>query len=302
MSKRFGIRNQWARHWVALPSLNQSSEMFLGLANYLSRFDELGEFQYRGVGGVHSVRCVRPFEIRPQVPPGQVLDTSNAFLCWRTQVVVETDGLQVDLPSPSRWDAIVEGIRFYTHNQNSPLEVRRFAMGSEATLTLLNGQQIDTTVHFVESVPDPQVAQAAAPIPVAVGFAISVDGVCIRIRIPDNLRVDASQPYRAKMRALRTSLFRDRVIADPALDGIANSFRRQWLAEVYLSALVYASLVNGHALSECGKQHLAILHSLISMRCCTLFFRAFQSRAMAASRTFQMIRTPIGTNYIKAVS
>ena len=249
VSRRFGIRNQWARHWIAPPNLNPAPTEYLALDSYLSRFDELGDFQYRDGNNVRAVRCVRPFELQPQRPPGQVLDTSNSFLCWNTQICPETQGLDVDLPSPSRWEGIIQEIRFFTHNHHSPLELRRFAMASDATLVLLNGQQFETQLQFVEELPHGDTADPPEPTPVAVGFAINVDGVAVRFRIPDDLRVDEAASNQAKVRAIHTSLFRDRVIADAALDGIANPFRRQWLAEVYLSALVYTSLINQESLA-----------------------------------------------------
>ena len=246
VSRRFGIRNQWARHWIAPPNLSPGPAEHLALDSYVSLYDELGQFQFAQDGAIRSVRCVRPFEFRPQRPPGQVLDSSNSFLSWKTQIVPETEGLRVDLPSPSRWENIISGMEFFSHNHHAPLELRRFAMAADATLALLNGQQFESRIHFVEELPD----DGAEPSPVAVGFAISVDGMAIRFRIPADLHIDAAAPNRAKVRALRTSFFRDQVINDAALDGIANAFRREWLAEIYLSALVYSALTNNCSLEE----------------------------------------------------
>lgn len=243
VSRRFGIRNQWARHWIAPPSLNPGPTENLALDSYVSLYDELGQFQYAQDGAIHSIRCVRPFEFRPQRPPGQVLDTSNSFLLWKTQIVPETEGLPVDLPSPSRWEDIICGMEFFSHNHLAPLEIRRFAMSTGATMALLSGQQFETRIDFVED-------DGAEPTPVAVGFAITVDGMAIRFRIPTDLQIDATTPNQAKVRALRTSFYRDRVINDGALNGIANPFRRQWLAEIYLSALVYSALTNDRSLAE----------------------------------------------------
>ena len=47
-----------------------------------------------------------------------------------------------------------------------------------------------------------------------------------------DLRVYASTP------AWRTAAFRQLVLEDPELDGIANSFQRAWLVEVYKHAHV----------------------------------------------------------------
>jgi hypothetical protein len=250
ISRRFGILNQWARHWIALPDLHPAPVKHLPLNNYLTRSDELGKFQYYcpETHSVKAVRCVRPYELQPQQPPGQVQDTSNAFLIWQTQIVPGSEGISVDVPSPSRWETLIREIEFFTHCHHSPLEIRRFSMASEATVKLLNGTEIETRVEFVDAIPDATSPEKTKPNPVAVGFAADVDGVVFRFSMADDFGVHGSDP--ALIRGLRTTLFRDRVIADSTLDGIANSFRRQWLAEVYVASLVESSLSSGRALSD----------------------------------------------------
>jgi hypothetical protein len=250
ISRRFGIVNQWARHWIALPDLHPSLIKHLPLGDYLTRFDELGAFQFRcfKTDTVTSVRCVRPYELQPQQPPSSIQDTSNAFLIWNTQIVPGSKGISVDVPSPSRWEGLIRGVEFFTHCHNSPLEIRRFSMASEATIKLLNGTQFDTRVVFSDSM-----AGAASPVntkpnPVAVGFAADVDGVVFRFSIPCNFGVQESD--QALIRGLRTTLFRDRIIADSRLDGIANSFRRQWLAEVYIAAIVESAITSDQTLPD----------------------------------------------------
>lgn len=250
VSKRFGILNQWASHWIGLPDLHSAPVKQLPLDSYLTRCDELGEFQYRCplTQELRSVRCVRPHELQPQHPPSQVQDTSNAFLIWQTQIVPRNEGVSVDVPSPSRWESLIRGVRFFTHNLHSPLEVRRFSMGSDATVKLLNGTEIETHVEFVDSIPTVDESEPRKPQPVAIGFAADIDGVVFRFSMPDGFGTDGADP--ALIRGLRSSLFRDRVIADPAFDGIANTFCRQWLAEVYVAAIVDHSLSSAKSLEN----------------------------------------------------
>jgi hypothetical protein len=253
VSRRFGILNQWARHWIALPDLDPAPVKHLPLVDYVTRYDELGHFQYYcyETQAIKSVRCVRPYALQPQQPPSQVHDTSNAFLIWQTQIVPRCDGICVDVPSPSRWDRMIRGIEFFTHCHHSPLEIRRFSMASEATVKLLNGTEIETRVDFVDLVPDSMSPFKRKRAPVAVGFAVDADGVVFRFSMPDDFGVDGSDP--ALVRGLRTALFRDRVIADSSLDGIANSFLRQWLAEVYVAAIVESACASDQMLSDIWK-------------------------------------------------
>lgn len=250
ISRRFGILNQWTRHWIALPDLHPAPVKHLPLSDYLTRCDELGDFQYRcpQTHTVKAVRCVRPYELQPQQPPDQVQDTSNAFLIWQTQIVPGSEGISVDVPSPSRWETLIRDIKFFTHCHHSPLEIRRFSMASEATVKLLNGTEIETRVEFVDALPDATSPETTKPKPVAVGFAADVDGVVFRFSMPDDFGVRGPDP--SLVRGLRTTLFRDRVIADSTLDGIANSFLRQWLAEVYIAALVESAVSSGQTLAN----------------------------------------------------
>ncbi|MFN9370314.1 MAG: protein DpdJ [Planctomycetaceae bacterium] len=250
VSRRFGILNQWARHWIALPDLIATPVKYLPLARYLARFDELGEFNYwcPETRRMKVVRCVRPFELHPQLPPEQVQDTSNAFLTWHTEIVPGSEGISVGVPSPSRWETVIREIEFFTHCHHAPLEIRRFSMSSEATVKMKNGKEIETRVKFVDPMSGTDGNDSISPNPVAVGFAADVDGVVFRFIVPDDCGVCRSDA--ALVRGLRTAMFRDRVIADTALDGIANKFRRHWLADVYIAAITESACASGSALSD----------------------------------------------------
>jgi len=250
VSRRFGIVNRWARHWIGPPDLGRALAQQLPLCQYLARFDEQGEFQYRCLANrdVRSVRCVRPYEVHPQRPPDQVQDTSNAFLVWKTQIVPGGEGVAVDVPSPSRWEALIREVRFFTHGLRAPLEMRRFSMGSDATIKLLDGTEIETHIEFVDSAAADDGDETSAPPSVAVGYAAEVDGVVFRFAMPDGSGVRQAHP--GLIRGLRSALFLDRVRGDSRLDGIANRFRRQWLAEVYVAAIVDRSLSSGQTLEE----------------------------------------------------
>ena len=243
VSRRFGISHQYARHWTALPDLVDEPQKLMPIGNWLSQYEELGEFQFVEDGELKSVRCVRPFKVRPVRPPSHLADSSNSFLRWQTQIVPAFKGMEGTLPSQYRWESIVEGICFYTHNANCQVEVRRFAKTADASIATQTGQQFETRVDFVDEVPDPDGENTGhTPSPVAVGFAIEVDGVAFRIRVPDDLQIGGDE-NNTKLRCLRTAYFRDQILADPSLDGVANWFQRQRLADIYCSALIHAAVV-----------------------------------------------------------
>jgi hypothetical protein len=245
VSRRFGIRNEYARHWIAPLSLHNVPKQNLPLHRYCEQWAEEGSVQVREGNEVSSLRCVRPWRLHPGAPPPQVADTSNAFLMWRTQIGCDSPGLAVPLPAPSPWDGILRELRFFTHQQRNPLEMRRFAVASRASITFDNGQQLETEIGLVDD---------GGTQPLAVGCRMEVDGLVLRFSMPPDLHVSDPAINPEKLRTLRTSRFRDLVQGSPALDGVVSPFARQWLAQVYLSALAYLALRRQRSLAEVARE------------------------------------------------
>jgi hypothetical protein len=229
VSRRFGVKHRYARHWVPLPALCGDTDQTLPLSRFiphhtgewLGRFDTVDE-----TGAVVSLPCVRPWELHAADVPNDVLDSSNSFPDWRTQLVPLLDGLPVPLPQSSAWAGLIAEVRFFTHATHCPVEVRRFAVGCEASIGFQNGDRFDTRVRFTDD--DAR--------PAAVGFAHDADAVVLRLRLPPDLpAVVAGSPE--LLRRLRPAFFRHRVRTAAALDGVVNTFARDWLAQAYLCAV-----------------------------------------------------------------
>ena len=236
VSRRFGVRQSRASHWIAPPELI-SGEQTLSIEDYCIGEEE-GTFQMWQNGQIVSLRCIRPWRLEPTQIPTFVGDRSNASLTWRTQIVPPDTGNQLDLPQGSAWLQVIEQVCSFTHNQQNPLEVRRFAIGSEANLRVKRNDQteeIETSVQFVER--DGQLA--------SVGFAQSADGLVFRFRFPVGFTICPDDSNQAKVRAFRASYFRHRILHDDRLDGLANFFQRDWLYQIFLSALTARALQNG---------------------------------------------------------
>jgi hypothetical protein len=248
VSHRFGVMNAYARHWVPPRDLTSPGRQRLELSNIASRYDELGRFErYDDNGNAVSIRCVRPREIQLVVPNQRVMDSSNAVLAWNTQINPMVPGTPVDLPAPSRWASIVIGMEFFVHNLNSPLEIRRFATESKATLNFRNGQTNETILQFVED--RGESLPPGNPDPVALGFAVDVDGLVVRFRVPGDLTTRLTENA-AMLRCLRVARFRDAIAGDPTLEGIANIFQIRWLSQIYLSALARLAISRGSTLKD----------------------------------------------------
>ena len=233
VSRRFGIKHRYARHWVAPPALAGDREQTLAVSHFVPprAAEALGAFSTFDVNGdVLLVPCVRSWELHASVPPDDVLDSSNAFPDWRTQIVPLVGGIDTAVPSLSPWVELVAGVTFFTHAANCPVEVRRFAVGCDASIGFDNGTRFEPHIRFTDD----------AGNPAAVGFAHDADAVLIRLRPPANLPATvAARPE--LLRALRAAFFRHQVRTAPSLDGIVNVFARDWLAQAFLCA------VAGHA-------------------------------------------------------
>jgi hypothetical protein len=231
VSRRYGIMHRYARHWVAPPTLDGSPEQDLPIGRFLPLLDEVATCAYHENGEIRSVRCVRPWVLKPSSPPQRVLDSANAFPEWHTQIQPEGEGIPADVPRTSPWAEALLGMRFFSHRHRCPVEIRRFATGSRATINFEDGSQFETRIRFVSGETDAT--------PVAVGFACTADAISLQVKVPPEPHRDLLAPTAAHLlRSLRPAFFFHRVKTAPALDGLANIFARQWLAQAYLCALV----------------------------------------------------------------
>jgi hypothetical protein len=242
VTRRFGYRHAYANHWVPPVDL-QTPVQALPIETFCEEFEEAGTYQVRDGETVRHLRCVRPWRIHPHQPPGNIAITSNAQLEWRSQIVParEDDRMRFEPPRGSAWESVLEEVRFFTHNEQNHVEVRRFALASHATLSFRNGNQSNVTVRFVESATSDQAA---------VGYAQASDGIVFRFRVPADLGLSPGHPNRRKIRAFRAAYFRERLGEDPTLTALTNGFQRDWLAQVYLSALVARALSDGVDVEE----------------------------------------------------
>ncbi len=246
VTRRFGYRHAFAHHWMPPQSL-QTPLQTIPVEVFCEEFEEAGSFQVREGGAVRQVRCVRPWKIHPRQPPGNVAITSNAQLEWRSQLAParEDDRLRFEPPRGSAWESVIGEIRFYTHNERNHVEVRRFAVASHANISFRNGNQADLTIRFVEQ---------ATGEPAAVGFTQQSDGIVFRFEIPADLGLSPTHPNRRKVRAFRAAYFQQRVQSDITLDAFANAFQRDWLAQIYLSALVARAVGDEVAVEEAQRR------------------------------------------------
>lgn len=219
VSRRYGYSHASHSTWLPVPTAGSG----LPLTDVVAKGHSLGTWTTAD-GADYLV--VRPLVLRLQRPPATIADTSNPQPLWRSAFEVPEGVLNhLDLPKPSVWADLIETCSFALHVSGCPLKVRRMAIGSDGELSLTDGTSRPIHVRYEHS------GRQAA-----LGFELDVDALVItgRLRIDNTAHLVGF----SESPAWRTLAFRRRVIEDPRLDDIANSFQRSWLTDVYLNAFI----------------------------------------------------------------
>ena len=226
VSRRFGHARSDHSTWLPVPPDGDE----LALTDVVARGHNLGTWTV----GHDDYRVVRPFALRLAKPPKGVSTTSQAFPVWRSSFEYKPDALfDVDVPKPSVWSKFVDRIGFGLHVTGGPMQVRRLTIGSEGELVITEGKKSERRPVSVR--------YSNAGEPAALGYELDVDGLVVTGRLGE---VGADLQSYASSPAWRTAAFRQLVVEDPRLQGIANSFQRSWLVEVYKHAHVSYGLGN----------------------------------------------------------
>lgn len=245
---RFGVASRDQRFWI--PVIRGQDEVLLTSICQPHERQELGEWAYIEENEVRNIRVVRPYALHVEQTPSEVGSSSNGRLRWETQLLPSPDASTVSLPESSPWSPIVERLDFYLHAHANPIEARRFTLGANFTVKRPRDTDFEGLLDF---------AEAAAPhqpaLPAALGFSVDVDGLCFRIAIPAGLHKRLKDNPNL-LASTRPALFRRRLGNHEALGPIANVFQREWLARIYLAALVLEAERSESGLEDA---HLAII-------------------------------------------
>lgn len=252
VTRRFGVRRFNESHWIAPPSLSQTDEFTrIPIDTFIGDHEELGDFEYLENGAVVSVPCIRPWTIIPVQTTEDIKPTSNARLVWKTQIYPEVllvddanEGIKVGVPVHSIWLRFIEDVRFYTHQYGTAVVVRRFTIGSEATIRRRQQEDVDLSLRYSRSDGES----------VAVGFILHVDGVAFRFRYPEDSIISSNDPNEKKVRMFRTAFFVHAIKSDDVLSEFANIFQLERIAEVFICSLVKIAVREEILLSEAASR------------------------------------------------
>lgn len=251
VSRRFGIEHIFATHWIAPSSLNdhevalRDRTQTMNVEQFCPEFEEYGLFQRWENGQIVDIPCIRPWTINTTQVPNNIAITSNAQLEWCSQICPADVGFKLQLPTNFPWVFFIEDIICFTHNHQSPVEVRRMAIASHANIRFENGIEFNTNIYF---------SQGEENRRVSLGFTQSVDALMFRIRIPEEFKISRDDTNQAKIRSLRSAYFRHCILTDDRLDDLANNFQRDWLFQIYLSMLTNHALTSGQNLEQTWRE------------------------------------------------
>lgn len=236
VSRRYGVHYRTERHWlppcVQFGEEGQSGQTVADLdVTSCGRQVFIGEYLIQTDDTIVPVQVYRPVSIVPMAPPKNVKDSSNASLRWHTQLVPKVLPTWLSPPHGGIWPELVPKIGFFTHSRHSPVEVRRFTTGAASEIGV-GKEKVRMRTNFTREGKD-----------VALGATFAADGVVFQVCIPTALYARHAVGSEKKWRALRTSRFTDMAWRGNSLQMVNNPFAREWLAQVYMSALFYVSLV-----------------------------------------------------------
>jgi hypothetical protein len=236
VSRRFGVQYSRVRHWVATEDAGRTQTQ-IEIESFYSA-DRLGDWEIRDGEKSCKIPVFRPFEVRPVRPANEIGDTSNAFLIWHSQIVASEPGIELSVPVGNPWGILFDSFTCFRHVEHAAVQVRRFAVGSNADIRVRQGESYQARFEFSDQ------GQ-----PAAIGYALNVDAIRIGIRMPDELwRKVTAHPELE--RAIRTERFFDDAFAATALLVVDNPFMRSWLTSVYFAALTQHALTRGVGLEE----------------------------------------------------
>ena len=231
VSRRFAYQRGALHHWIAIDPYQETQDLPIDC------YSSTREYVETVIDAQGAVPVLRPWTILlDQLRLPQVLPTSNARLDWQSRLAEHGTPILI-APSPrSRWAELVADMSLYLNAYGGYAHVLRYARTANASVLLRDGSRTLAEVRFVQDTN-----------PVAVGFAISVDGLRLTFRLPPAQTLAQATLPPALRSACRTAYYRWRVLTDEQLPASVSVFEREWLHRVYLATALHAWLADPHS-------------------------------------------------------
>jgi hypothetical protein len=227
VSRRYGYQRDEHRAWIPLPDAGEHgielNDALVPGAQPAGRWHPYG---HPGDG----VETIRPYRIKLASPPDEVSSSSQGLPRWGTQILIPDNAPPSDaaVPGISPWRQRIISVGFASHVAGNPIEVRRMTTGADCDV-VINRRSERRSVGYT-------LAGKAA----ALGFSLDVDAMSVEV-MPLDLSSRAVHEYLGSAPWRWQAFFRT-VASDPDLAEVANTFQRDWLALIYITAFSLAGL------------------------------------------------------------
>lgn len=263
VNRRFAPERGGLCHWI--PVAFDNPELNLLISDYAEESEYVGQFPAVLNGSESMIPVYRPWSIRLRaVNSREISPSSNAFLNWSTDFCIHGEAIMIEPPVRTAWSEVVQSIECYLHSFRSAISVRRFALSATASIRH-HGIDSNILVRFV----DENNSRAA------IGFEQEVDGFVIKYRLPPLTGLNDADMSPGLRASCRSAFFRNLVLTDTEFPGEANSFQRDWLQQIYLSALLATACRSKVSLwSACEllkskdalPEFMEVMHSIFSIQ------------------------------------
>jgi hypothetical protein len=224
VSRRFATRDLSHRHWIPIPT--EVRDAVIDIPTILPVFRQDSDLLVDIEGTPTTLKLIRPDQLKLELAPAEIKDSSNAFLTWSTQFTATGAGLEARIPTTDPIGRFVKDAKFFLHAQNSQVEARRAAIESEASMMLDSGDERRVRTRFRL---DGQ--------RVSLGATYDVDGMCLRFEPPSIIKVpDEIAP------GIKSAWFRHVITTDSQLLEHVNTFQLNWLFEALEAMLLTTSV------------------------------------------------------------
>jgi len=223
VSFRYALEGRWAASWVPCGEADVAS---LDVEAFCHNYDDLGSVTQGGIAR----RLLRPWHIRTELRPGNVLDSSTARPRWAGGPASGEAGTHVDIPEGSPWQGTLCRVETHLHIAQQAVKVQRYATGVDVDVGYISGDRHQSHLDFTYE------GQ-----PAGLGFEYDADAIAFHIEIPEHGALPGNdEPERA--RSLRSAWFSASLNLDAWLQDATSVFQREQLERAYLACVAHEAL------------------------------------------------------------
>ena len=225
------------KHWVCPEDpedlLKDKCELDISASYNVSK---LGNWPLLQKSDIVFTSVFRVLEIQLEQAKTKFLDTSNARLDWHTQIFVSEMGTPLSQPPRPPLNILIEDLQIFTHQDQNPVEIRRFANASTADIRVREQNKTNNYRTRIEFVKD--------DLPAAIGMAMTVDGVRIKLNSAFKF-IDDLNLSETTIRGLRSSRYLSEALAGSNFRTVPNPFAREWLTNIYMTTVISEAISSG---------------------------------------------------------